>query len=42
MKKIIFTFFSAALLTMVFGQSLKAQSGKEEIDFWHGEKGNCC
>ena len=34
MKKIIFTFFSVALLAMVFGQSLKAQSSKEETDFY--------
>lgn len=34
MKKIIFTFFSVALLAMVFCQSLKAQSSKEETDFY--------
>ncbi len=34
MKKIIFTFFGVAILAMVFGQSLKAQSSKEETDFY--------
>ncbi|HSO87656.1 MAG TPA: hypothetical protein VLQ91_13960 [Draconibacterium sp.] len=34
MKKIIFTFFNVALLAMIFGQSLKAQSSKEETDFY--------